>query len=287
MCPSCGMPLTIRSDQAFCFDRRFGVVFALTSQFKSGIQTRGWGERARYRCHGPRPRTQGPSRAGLRRRHVRRRARLADRDRGTVGVRPYMSAADPHGPDETRRGSGRGRSVAAAEADGGRTPGQRPGERGRGHRPRTGPDRRRAPARTGAAATAFRRLAARSAAAPARADGRGEAADRRRPGRRRARPRFAAQGLPDRRTRSGAPSGAAAVPGARSAGRSPAARRRRHRPQALGRGTGRDLGAVEVHRRGRDDRRGGVQPGPGRRPRREHPGEGEGRCARQGSPPWN
>jgi ABC-type multidrug transport system ATPase subunit len=28
------MPLTIRSDLGFCFDRRFGLVFALTSQFK-------------------------------------------------------------------------------------------------------------------------------------------------------------------------------------------------------------------------------------------------------------
>jgi len=28
------MPLTIRSDLRFCFDRRFGLVFALTSQFK-------------------------------------------------------------------------------------------------------------------------------------------------------------------------------------------------------------------------------------------------------------
>ena len=36
MCPSCGMPLTIRSDLVFCFDRGFELSFALTSQFKKG-----------------------------------------------------------------------------------------------------------------------------------------------------------------------------------------------------------------------------------------------------------
>jgi ABC-2 type transport system ATP-binding protein len=37
------MALTIRSDLGFCFDRRFGLVFALTSQFKNSVPTfRGW-----------------------------------------------------------------------------------------------------------------------------------------------------------------------------------------------------------------------------------------------------
>lgn len=44
MCSSCGMPLTIRSDLHFCFDQRFGVVFALTSQFKN--RQRGLGDMA-------------------------------------------------------------------------------------------------------------------------------------------------------------------------------------------------------------------------------------------------
>jgi ABC-type multidrug transport system ATPase subunit len=35
------MPLTIRSDLGFCFDRRFGRIFALTSQFKNGDQAGG------------------------------------------------------------------------------------------------------------------------------------------------------------------------------------------------------------------------------------------------------
>ncbi|NUO40940.1 MAG: ATP-binding cassette domain-containing protein [Streptomyces sp.] len=35
------MALTIRSDLGFCFDRRFGLVFALTSQFKK-LTLRGW-----------------------------------------------------------------------------------------------------------------------------------------------------------------------------------------------------------------------------------------------------
>jgi ABC-type multidrug transport system ATPase subunit len=34
------MPLTIRSDLGFCFDRRFGLVFALTSQFKKVLDSR-------------------------------------------------------------------------------------------------------------------------------------------------------------------------------------------------------------------------------------------------------
>ena len=49
-------------------------------------------------------------------------------------------------------------------------------------------------------------------------------------------------------------------------GAAAAAGRRRHRPEALGRRTGRGLGAVAVARRGRDHGRGGVQRGPrGRR----------------------
>src|SRR5690349_5353496 len=39
MCPSCGMPLTIRSDLGFCFKRRFEIVFALTSQFKNSAMS--------------------------------------------------------------------------------------------------------------------------------------------------------------------------------------------------------------------------------------------------------
>ncbi|CAK7285351.1 hypothetical protein SGPA1_31224 [Streptomyces misionensis JCM 4497] len=264
---------------------------------KMGTSRRGaCGRRAR---HGRGPRPQGTAGVGLSRHHPGRGARLADRDRGTVRLRPYVSAARAHRTDEAHRGSGHRRRFQTPPAHGGRAPRQRAGQRGRGDGPGAGPDRRRAPARTGPAPAPVRGLAARGAAPPGRALARGAAAGGRGARRRRARPGVAAQGLADGRARPGAGAGAAPVRRAGPRRPAPAAGRGRPRHEAVGRRTRRGVGHAALPRARRYDGPGGVphrprglrhRPhGPRRRPgrRRAAGPQGGRRCARLGWPPSN
>ncbi|CAL2061142.1 protein of unknown function [Streptomyces murinus] len=78
---------------------KVGHSFVLTSQFKLPNRRGACGRRAR---HGRGPRAQGTTGVGLSGRHPRRGTRLADRDRGTVRLRPYVSAARAHRTDEVQ-----------------------------------------------------------------------------------------------------------------------------------------------------------------------------------------
>ena len=225
---------------------------------------------ARNRCHGPRPSgSRGPR--GWAFRDV-----TFDAEPGSL-----IAIEGPSGSGRTclllaltgrmkaTEGAAAVGECAAAQAAGGRAPGQRARARRRGHRSRPRADRRASTCAngrccSGGSADSLRGLlrprAERAAEAGLRIDTALTAAGLDLE----ALPKGSRTAVRDlERLEALRLSVALALIGAPAA-----ARRRRHRPEALGRRTGRGLGAVAVARRGRDDRRGGVQRGAGGRRRR-------------------
>lgn len=232
---------------------------------------RACGQPARGRRHRRGSRAQGAARLGLPRCDLQRRARLPDRGRGPLRLRPHLPAAHPHRPDAPVGGPRRDRRTAPAAPGRRRTAHRRTGTRAGGQRAGPGPDGRRAPARTRPAPAPLRRLPARPAAPAPRACRRGRGPDRRGTGRGRARPRHPAQGRTDPRTGSGAAGGAAALRRPRADRAAYPDRGGRRRSEALRRRTRRGLGAAARPRRRRYDRAGRVQrPGPEGRGDRTH-----------------
>ena len=199
------MPLTIRSDLGFCFDRRFEIVFALTSQFKSRRAGSGLEEGELWAST-----TESPS---------------APRSSGSRGRAAGRSAdigidAEPGSLIAVEGPSGSGRTCLLLALTGRMKPTEGQAAVGSFRLPKQMSAVRRisAPAHVPGVtdldpaltvgehllerALLQRRFggsAAGAAAAPRGAGDRGEAADRHRAGRRRARPGDAAQGFPDRR----------------------------------------------------------------------------------------